>query len=182
MQKSLTIIASLTAASLSFTALATPSWRYVEGGYSTMDFDGNGNFDPDGFTVASKYLLNENVYLNGELRYLEEGNFDATTQTLGAGYRMPLNSTTDAFFGANFERVDTDGGDETGYSINAGVRSMVTDQIELAGQVGYYDLDDGEATLKLGANYYFTPRWAVGVSWETIDDADITQVTARYTF
>ena len=102
--------------------------------------------------------------------------------TLGAGYRLPVNATTDAYFGANLERLGGDFDDETGYSINAGLRSMVTEQIELAGEVGYYDVYDGEATVKIGANYYITPQWAVGASYESIDELDILQVTARYAF
>lgn len=183
MRKALTLLAAVTATLTSYSTLAdTPDWRYVEGGYTKVDFDGNESFEPDGLTVNGKYLLNANVYLNGEYSFFEEGNFDFDMLTLGAGYRLPINATTDAYFGANLERVDGDFDDETGYSINAGLRSMVTEQIELAGEVGYYDVDDGEATLKIGANYYITPQWAVGASYETIDELDILQVTARYAF
>ena len=95
---------------------------------------------------------------------------------------MPVNASTDAYVGANIERVDGDVEDDTGYSINAGLRSMLTEQVELAGEGGYYDVDDGEATFKIGANYYITPQWAVGASYKFIDDLDIMQVTARYAF
>lgn len=95
---------------------------------------------------------------------------------------MPLNATTDAYFGANFERIDGDFDDETGYSVNAGVRSMVTEQVELLGEVGYYDVEDGDATFKVGANYYITPQWAVGANYKLMDDLDVMQVTARYSF
>ena len=71
---------------------------------------------------------------------------------------------------------------ENGYSINAGLRSMVTEQIELNGEIGYYDVFDGEATIKIGANYYVTPQWAFGASYKSVDDLDILQVNARYAF
>ena len=35
---------------------------------------------------------------------------------------------------------------------------MITEQVELAGEVGYYDVDDGEASFRVGANYYITPQ------------------------
>ncbi|WP_421132896.1 outer membrane beta-barrel protein [Alteromonas sp. A079] len=182
MRKTITLLAVLTATS-SFSVLAdSPNWRYVEGGYTKIDFDNNESFEPDGLTVNSKYLLNNNWFLNGEYSFFEEGNFDFDMLTVGAGYRLPVNATTDAYFGANLERVDGDVEDDTGYSINAGLRSMITDQVELAGEVGYYDIDEGEATIKVGANYYITPQWAVGASYEMIDDLDIMQVTARYAF
>lgn len=183
MRKMITLLAGLTLSTTSFVSLAdSPDWRFVEGGYTKMDFDDNESFEPDGFVLSSKYLLNSNIYFNGEYSSFEEGSFDFDMLTLGAGYRMPINATTDAYFGANFERIDNDSADENGYSINAGLRSMVTEQVELMGEVGYYDVDDGDATLKVGANYYFTPQWAVGASYKLIDDLDIMQVTARYSF
>lgn len=186
MRKALTLLTALftsVSATLSFPALAdTPDWRYVEGGYTKIDFDDDESFEPDGFNVPSRYLLNSNIFLNGEYNRVEEGSFDLDLLTLGAGYRMPINSTTDAYFTANFEQLDADATDENGYSINAGLRSMVTEQIELNGEIGYYDVFDGEATIKIGANYYVTPQWAFGASYKSVDDLDILQVNARYAF
>lgn len=183
MRKTITLLAAFTATTFSLSAMAEkPDWRYVEGGYTKMDFDDNESFEPDGLTVNGKYLLNSNWFLNGEYSFFEEGNFDFNMLTVGAGYRIPVNASTDAYVGANVERVDGDVEDDTGYSINAGLRSMLTEQVELAGEVGYYDVDDGEATFKIGANYYITPQWAVGASYKFIDDLDIMQVTARYAF
>lgn len=183
MRKVISLLAGLTLSATSFITLAdSPEWRYVEGGYTKMDFDDNESFEPDGFVVSSKYLLNSNIYLNGEYSNFEEGSFDFDMLTLGAGYRLPINNTTDAYFGANFERIDGDFDDETGYSVNAGLRSMVTEQVELLGEVGYYDVEDGDTTFKVGANYYITPQWAIGASYKLIDELDIMQVTARYSF
>jgi opacity protein-like surface antigen len=189
MNKAISLLAA-TSAFFTISAVVAPSvtfadkpdWRYVEGGYTKLDFDNNESFEPDGFTASGKYLLNSNWYLSGEYSFFEEGNFDFDMLTVGAGYRLPVNATTDAYFGANLERVDGDIDDDNGYSVNAGLRSMVTEQIELAGEVGYYDVDGGEATIKVGANYYITPQWAVGASYELIDELDIMQVTARYAF
>lgn len=180
MRKSLTILSALAVGSLSFQALAdSPNWRYVEGGYANYDTDYE---DFDGLTISSKYLLENNIFLNAEYTNVSEDDFDINTTTLGGGYRFVLNGMTDAYVGANFERIDTDGGDENGYSVNAGVRSMVLQEVEVMAEVGYYDVYDGDVTMKVGANYYFAPRWAAGVSFKKMDDADLTQVTARYTF
>ena len=183
MRKSITLLAVLSASVLPLTALADkPDWRYIEGGYTKLDFDDNASFEPDGLTVNGKYLLDRNWYLNGEYSFFEEGSFDFNMLTVGGGYRLPINATTDVYVSANLERVDGDVDDETGYSINAGVRSMLTEQVELAGEVGYYDVDDGDVTFKVNANYYITPQWAVGAKYTVIDDADIMQATARYAF
>ncbi|WP_220272525.1 porin family protein [Alteromonas aestuariivivens] len=107
---------------------------------------------------------------------------DINTLTLAARYRLPLNTTTDGYAGANFERFDTDGGDDNGISLNAGIRSMVMPNIELGGEVSYYNLDDSDMGIKLSGKYYINHRWAVGASFEMIDDRDVMQATARYVF
>ena len=180
MKQRITLLTAVIAGTLSCSALAaSPNWQFAEAGYTNLD---NDFVDFDGLSISSKYLLDNNIYLNGEYSDLSKDGYDLNRTTLGAGYRIPMNSTTDAYVGANYERVDTNLVDENGYSVNAGVRSMVTREVELMGQVGYYDVDDGDVTVKVGANYYFAPRWAAGLSYEKIDDADFTQVTARYTF
>ncbi len=176
--KSLLTVVALSGLSSAAMA-ASPNWRFVEGGYTNADV-GAGDFD--GVDVGGVYLLENNIYVTGEHKMLDDNGTDLDMTTVGLGYRMPLDSSTDAYFGANFERVDLENYDENGYSVHAGLRSMVTEQVELLGQVGYYDVDTGDVTVKVGANYYFTPRWAVGASFEKIDDLDITQLNARYTF
>lgn len=174
------LLAVVTLSGISSSAMAaSPDWRFVEGGYTNADI-GRGDFD--GIDVGGVYLLENNVYVTGEYKMLDDSGTDLDMTTVGLGYRMPLNATTDAYFGANFERIDVESYDDNGYSVNAGVRSMVSEQVELLGQIGYYDVDDGDVTVKVGANYYVSPRWAVGASYEKIDDLDITQLNARYTF
>ncbi|MBR9790298.1 MAG: outer membrane beta-barrel protein [Gammaproteobacteria bacterium] len=178
---SIIAITALSASMFSLSAAAdTPDWRYVEGGY--LSYDGDGGFDPDGLQVNGKYLLDPNFYVNGEFGWAETGNIDFTTLTLGGGYRLAVNSTTDAYVGANFERIDADFYDDNGYSLNAGVRSMLTPELEVNGELGYLDLDDGDITLKAGAYYYFNPQFAVGANYEFMDDADVFQLSARYAF
>lgn len=180
MRKSIILSSALIAGSFSFTALAeSPNWRYVEGGYALLDTDAA---EYDGVGVNAKYLLQNNIYLNGDYTNVTDNGFDINTITAGAGYRIPLNGMTDAYVGVNFERVDTDAVEENGYSINTGVRSMVTPELELLGEVGYYDVDDGDMSVKVGANFYFTRNWAAGVSYKKIDNVDMTLVSARYAF
>lgn len=180
-----TMISSLAAttllsAALSSSALAaSPKWRFVEGGYTNAEI---GRADFDGLNVGGKYLFNNNFFVSGEYDMLDESGTDLDLLTLGGGYRLPINSFTDAYFGVNYERVELENYDDSGYSVDAGVRSMLTEQVELLGEIGYYDVDDGDVTVKIGANYYFTPQWAIGANYKKIDDLDITQITARYTF
>lgn len=174
------LISILTLSTVSISAFAaSPNWRFAEGGYTNAEI---GRADFDGLDIGGTYLLENNIFVTGEYSMLDESGGDLDLLSMGLGYRFVINSSTDAYVGANFERADFEGYDENGYSVNAGVRSMLTDQVEVLGEIGYYDLDDGDMTVKAGANYYFTPRWAVGLSYEKVDDLDITQLNARYTF
>lgn len=172
------LLASLSALTAMPAAAALP-WTYVEGGYSELD---TGGFEPDGLALEGRYQLDPRLYLVGDVKHYDEDNVDIDMLSLGGGYRFALTGQTDGYVGANFERIDTRFGDDSGYSLNAGVRSMVVSNLELNGEIGYYDVDDGDVTLKIAANYYFAPRWALGVSHEDLDNADVTQVTVRYAF
>ena len=190
MQTKTLISAGAILALMSGAALANdPKWHFIEGGYTTMDFDGyDGSFDPDGFVFKGSTLIAPQIYLHGEYDYMEsdlfDENIDVNTLTIGVGYIMPLTQHTDAFAGINYERLDVDGDDPDGYSLDVGVRSMVTEVIELTGQIGYLDMDGGDSdfTFKVGAQYYFTPQFSLGASYENLDSYDVTQVTARYYF
>ncbi|GGW90838.1 outer membrane beta-barrel protein [Alteromonas halophila] len=183
MKKVVTLLGLSLLAATPVKALASDlDWQYVEGGYTQLGVDDNDEFDPDGIVVAGTYLTTPNIYVTGEYKMTEEGRFDLDMLTLGGGYRVALNNHTDAYAGANFERIDSSGYDENGYSVNAGLRTKLTPQLELLGEVGYYDVVDGEATVKVGANYSLTANWAVGASYESIGDLDAVALTARYSF
>ncbi|MDC8829329.1 outer membrane beta-barrel protein [Alteromonas gilva] len=176
----------LTSAALAFLFVpvpgtaATPDWRYLEGGY--LSYDGDGGFDPDGLQINGKYSLDKHFYLNGEYGWAESRSADFTTLTLGGGYRLRLNPTTDVYVGANFERIDSDYYDNNGYSLVGGVRSFITPDIEVNGELGYLDIDEGDMTFKAGAYYYLNPQLAVGANYELMDDADVFQLSGRYVF
>lgn len=178
--------AFLTSATLAFFLVTpdshakTPDWNYVEGGY--LRYDSDGDFDPDGLQVNGKYSLDTHFYLNGEYGWAENNGVDFTTMTLGGGYRLSLNATTDIYAGANFERIDSDYYDDNGYSLVSGVRSFITPELEVNGELGYLDLDDGDVTFKAGAYYYLNPQLAFGASYELMDDVDVFQLSGRYAF
>ena len=176
----------------SFNALAaSPSWNYVELGYVKADIDGAGDFDPDGFGVKGVKLLNENVYLTGTYSRISDDAYgfdiDIDMASMGLGYRYGLNATTDIFGEVTYEYVELSEGsvdeDENGYGLAVGVRSMVTNNIELSGAIRYIDIDDEDDTeFEVGANYYFTPNFALGASYALADDVDFLSVVARYSF
>lgn len=128
-------------------------WCYVEGGY--FSYDGDGGFDLDGLQVNGKYLFDFNFYVNGEFGWVEIGNIDFIILMFGGGYCLVVNSIIDVYVGVNFECIDVDFYDDNGYSLNVGVCSMLIFELEVNGELGYLDLDDGDIIFKVGVYYYF---------------------------
>lgn len=74
--------------------------------------------------------------------------------------------------------------EEDGYGATVGVRSMLNDQVELHGSIGYSDLGDGAdgTAFNVGALYSFTDSFALGLDIGL--DEDVTQygLGARFYF
>lgn len=147
-------------------------WCYVEGGYICYGFD-NSNIEFDGLYVVGKYLFDGNFYVNGEFGWLDELGFDFIIFILGGGYCLLVNNIIDVYVGVNFECIDVDNYDDNGYSLVIGVCLMILLELELNGELGYFDVDEGDIMLKVGVNYYFNLQFVVGVSYKFIDDVDV---------
>ena len=73
--------------------------------------------------------------------------------------------------------------DENGYGLSVGVRSMLTDSIEIDGRLSYIDIaDDSETAITLGARYYVNTNFSLGTRYTTREDLDYISLTARYSF
>ena len=60
---------------------------------------------------------------------------------------------------------------------------MVMNNVELRGAVKYIDSDSGSDTsIIIGADYFFSPAFAVGVGYEASDDLSTFALNARYNF
>lgn len=186
----------LTALSAS-TFAASPDWTFVEAGYASMDIDG-ADEKANGFTIGGFFSSPEqSIY--GRADYtrtnMDLWGLDVRTNMLsfGGGYKTSITDTTDVYVGASFERMtitaslygnsgETEG---SGFGAHAGVRSMVTDQVELYAEAAYVkikDMDIADMTYQAGARYSFTEQFGVGASFEKFDDADILRITASYAF
>ena len=73
--------------------------------------------------------------------------------------------------------------DENGYGLHAGVRSMLTDSVEVVTQVAYIDIDDeSETSWGASAYYHFNDNFAIGAGYGTADDVDTFTASLRLTF
>ncbi len=171
---------------------AAPAWDFVQGSYITTDFDESDfEYEPDGFAISASKLVTDDVFVTGEYSQQNDDilgiEVDLDMLTLGLGYRYAISNTTDLFGIVSYEKVEISGSgeseDEDGYGLTAGARSMVTDNVELRGAIKFIDTDRGSDTSFLvGADYFFSPAFAVGVSYETSDDLSTLGLNARYNF
>ena len=191
---------SVALAGLSMNAFAAdsfssaPSWDYVEAGYQVADIEDADDFEPDGFTVAGSKAIGENFFLNAAYRDLGEEQYgldvDISQLSAGLGYRYRATKSTDIFGVLSFERFDSEvsgpggtyGDDDDGFGAEVGVRSMIIDHLELSAAVKHIELDEGDTGFSVGANFYITPSFAVGASYETQDDVDFVGADLRYSF
>lgn len=171
---------------------ASPDWNFVEGGYTQMDVDGLRD-DQKGFNFGGSYRFNEDFFARGRYTIVDESiagvDIDTDWGEVGLGYIHGVNSTTDVYgvVALEYLKVDTNaGGDsDTGYSVHAGVKSRIAEQVELFGELGYADIDDADISdlsLRAGANYYFTDNLSVGADYRKLDDIDLLSATVRYSF
>lgn len=131
------------------------SYRYVEAGYVTQDYDGG--FDWDGLGARLAWDLDEHLFIRGEMAIFD-GDIDVGLTDVdvdgfvlggGIGFHTPLKQATDLVVTGDLLLVDydADGGgddDEIGFRVTGGVRHRASDQLELSGGLFLEDVEDSE--------------------------------------
>lgn len=176
-----------------------PRYTYADLAYTHIKLDVAGrDRSGDGLSLGGSVAVAEMVHLFAGFTYAEfdfnSGGFgnsdiDYRNLTLGAGFNYDISSTVDfvgrlAYVTAEARRASFKV-DEDGYGLSAGVRAMVTEQVELNGFVNYVDLgsDIGDDTsVSIGALYNFTDLFAVGLGGEFGGDARAITAGVRFYF
>lgn len=191
MKSKLLLLAALAMASTA-TLAETPAFNFIEAGYGTGDIDDLDELSPKGFALGGSFLVSESAFVTASYVSLGDDVFgidiDVVTSSIGLGYRYSLTDSTDAYAAVSYEYVEADiegfgSEDDNGYGLTVGFRSRLTEQFELDGSIGYVDIaDESETGIGISGHYYFTPNFAIGVSYSTAADLSITAVSARYAF
>lgn len=192
------LLAIATAAFFSTATFAqAPSWDLIEVGYAKGDVDdlGLSEVSPRGFAIGASKLLGENVFILGSYSMLSDDRFgvdlDLDQASIGLGYRLSLNETTDAYVTASYEYIELGASangnsasfDDNGYGIGVGVRSRLTEKFEVDGSIGFIDIaDESETALSASAYYYFTDAVALGAHYSITADVSVYGVSLRYSF
>lgn len=176
------LLASAVLSILSFGAMAdTPSFDNVEIGYANFDFDG---FDVTGFEIKGSKEISDDFYIAGDYADVSKSGNSLTLTTVGVGFKNDFSATSSFFAELDFARLDADGGvDENGYEVTFGVRSMLTEQLEVKAAVEYLDIDDEDTTsLVLGGAYNLTDSVAVYADYKHESDLSRYGVGVRFNF
>lgn len=167
------------------------SYSYLDVAYINTDID-RFDEDVDGFALRGSFEVADQVFIRAG--YADQSTtvfgFDIDLQSfnVGIGYAWPIASATDLYGVVGYTSVEADAGggsvDDDGYELVVGVRSRVADSFELEGSVNYVDLSDSgdDTSLGLGARWYFTDAFAVGVEGAFGDDASTYGVGLRWNF
>ena len=173
-------------------AAETLRWDSMSVSYDSVDLDGE---KVSGFSLSGTKLVAENVFLGSISDDIGVANMKIDVEmdsfSIGAGYRHALAENTDVFGIFSFEDVNSkaslgdiserDNGN--GYGLETGIRSLVTEQLELMGSISYIAIkDDSETSFNASALYHFTDQFSAGLGYSTADDVDVVSLSAVWFF
>lgn len=176
MLRTIAVISSLV---LGAPALAeTPNWNYAEAGWQRIDIDESGiDADADGFGIGGAFELADSWHILASYQTADfDFGIDFDQLTIGGGYHTAITDTTEFVADLSYVRVEASAGgssaDDDGLAGRIGLRSMLTDQFELAGFITQTELDDSGGDTAIGGEawYSFTPMFAAGANVSFSDD------------
>jgi hypothetical protein len=210
-------IAVLSAASLlaaGTAAAAEPQWNYGQLGWIQGDgFEDEG--ESDGFKMDGSIGFLENyhaqlAYRDGEISsFGSDIDFDGYDLTAGFHQAITSSGNTQVFFDIKYFDIeyDEDGAegnvDDTGYGLGFGLRSMISDNLELQGMItwvqgeldddsGYFSSDEEDYTdsnLSVGGRWHWTSNISTGLtlnvnggSSSSYSSGDSALLDVRYSF
>ncbi len=190
MLRFLTVLALL---ALTAPALAeTPSYNFIQGGFQRVEIDDDfgPTIDGDGFGLAGSFEVADNFHVFGG--YSSTGfdfSVDLNQISLGGGYHEEISANTSFFANLAYVNLELETGsfgsvDESGVGAAIGLRSMISDRLELEGSIGYVDLGNELDGFSFGgvARYSFSDSFALGLAVEVEEDVLSYGLTGRVYF
>jgi predicted porin len=193
MNKKILVASLLSVLSLGASA-ESPSFSFVEAGYTAQD---NDLIDGDytGYEVEANCQLSNNFYLAAKHVTTTESNLDLSTTTFGVGYHYLVTKSTALYAEIDYaavllERTNSGKFEENGSQLTLGVKSMLLDSLELEVALKYLDAGEVDSTFGdyektyglIGANYRISDEFSVYADYETEEDSNRYSVGLRYNF
>ncbi|MBX3705608.1 MAG: hypothetical protein KF911_03160 [Pseudomonadales bacterium] len=174
------------AALVPFTATAaSPGYTYVDLAYVSADIDDGPTLD--GWGLDGSFRISNELHIVGSYTEVTKGRFEVDLSRLGLGYNQSLTGNTDFVARAGWARADVEvrpfGSDsDNGWFAEVGVRSMVTEALELNGFLTHTDAGGSDTAASIGGVYSLTPMIGVTLDASFSDDAKIYQGGIRFAF
>jgi opacity protein-like surface antigen len=208
--KKILAAALIGASSVSLSAVAQEndiSYNYIQAAYGKGEVDVEGyDFDFDVAGLSGSFAITDSLFLRAaygraesEMKFLG-AKIELDNYEIGLGYRYGLAARTDLVLGASWIRseagVDYDeavlfatndfaniSASESGYSLDAGFRHLLTSQFEVGASIIYSDIaDDDGVELSFGALYHFANTFSVGAGYTAGEDSSVWSIGARLNF
>ncbi|MEL7298695.1 MAG: hypothetical protein AAGJ86_13620 [Pseudomonadota bacterium] len=186
------LVASLAWVSLTGAAWADNdlSYDYLEARYAESETDLNpGSIDGDGLQFNGLFEISNSIHLLAGYERLEfDDGFDIRTTMLGGGFAFAVSPTTDIILRAGFVDGSSDDGfveiNDDGFMTSAGVRSLITPEIELYGTFRSIEFDNigEEDSMTVGAEFYLNDDFSIGPNVTWIEDTTTWSLGARFYF
>jgi opacity protein-like surface antigen len=190
--KKVVLVSALLLSMGSIQAAESVRWDSASLSYQSVDVEGD---KLTGFGVSGTKLIGEDFFIAGSYSSLSDDvdlfgsklELDFNTLSVGLGYRHAISNKTDLFGIVSYEDMEvkasfqgeSDSESENGYSLQAGIRSLVTENIELSGSLSYVDITDGsETSFDVSAIYHFTNQFSAGIGYGKSDDLDTLSLSA----
>lgn len=179
----ISIIASAVLSCFSFGVMAeTPSFNFVEIGYTQLDIDGT-SAEPDGFEFDYNYLFSDNFYLSADYAKVDDSGVDLKMTNLGFGYKSDISNNTAFFAQLDWSKFEIEDFDDDGYKASLGLRSSLTKNLEVTAAYEYLDIDDESNDFYvLGAAYQMNDKFAIYADYKTESDFDQISLGLRMDF
>ena len=136
----------------------------------------SGTSNYSGYQTELGAMLNNNIYALGSYQNFDTG---AITQgSAGLGYKMPIGSSSDGFFTLKYE-TDNTTSVSNGYSLGAGVRTMVNPDMDFSGSYSFRSMGSShDYTFNVGLKYKFTGNMFAKVGYASTSGDTSTSMYA----
>ncbi|MDX2411405.1 MAG: outer membrane beta-barrel protein [Woeseiaceae bacterium] len=158
------------------------NYNYIQAAYQEVDIDLGGGFDVDGdgFGIGGSAAINDDWFIfAGYSTFDFESVVDLSSLTIGGGYRAAASDKTDWFATLGYAQAEVDvqgfsSEDDGGYAVSVGLRSMVSENVELYGSLGYADLGGGADGTSIAAGFWYSLSGNVALGLGVDFDDDVT--------
>lgn len=155
-----------------------------------------------GLDFYGSYQFTENFFLyvsgaaEGASTLDDAIDFTQSASSLGAGFALPVGSMTDVVFTLALVSVEQEvcyngfysttcfTADDDGFSVGAGVRHMLTPNVEINAEYAKVKLDDwdDDEILNVGGAIWFATHHSIRLNLGDTDGAKTSALGYRYTF